>query len=441
MRKTSHWVEVLGIGVSILAASCSSSKSTDTGNQGSGYNPGNGQTAADGFPTAQSSTDPNGLMQVTAAEATNLQNAATVCQGWQSTPQGGPAIMEFIIDISTSMTTEPSVTSNANSPTKWAVFSQTLPNIFAGLPSSFAVGVMYFSAQTGQCYAANRADVPIATLDATQLAALENSVRTVATGGDTPTYQAWNHAYGLVTNWTPGANDSAALATAGRYLVLVTDGVPTVGQTACAFNQNGISTAEFNAEITLIGNATTASKTTFPPNGVETFVVGVPGSNNPQGASFDPMYMLSLLAVAGGTATPAGCVPKSGTVLADDVNPRGTYCYYDLSQTTDLATSLTSALGNIASSVLSCTYTVPPAPAGQTIDPNKTILVFTDGATGNTSVVLQNTSSTCDKGWQFADSSDTTIKICGTSCTAIQANPKLTLSLVFGCTAGQIIVN
>ncbi len=50
MRKTSHWVEVLGIGVSILAASCSSSKSTDTGNQGSGYNPGNGQTAADGFP-------------------------------------------------------------------------------------------------------------------------------------------------------------------------------------------------------------------------------------------------------------------------------------------------------------------------------------------------------------------------------------------------------
>ncbi len=167
-------------------------------------------------------------MQVTAAEATNLQNAATVCQGWQSTPQGGPAIMEFIIDISTSMTTEPSVTSNANSPTKWAVLANSAKYI-CGVAKQLCLGVC-FSAQTGQCYAANRADVPIATLDATQLAALENSVRTVATGGDTPTYQAWNHAYGLVTNWTPGADDSAAFAPAGRYLVLVTDGVPTVAK-------------------------------------------------------------------------------------------------------------------------------------------------------------------------------------------------------------------
>ncbi len=91
------------------------------------------------------------------------------------------------------------------------------------------------------------------------------------------------------------------------------------------------------------------------------------------------MYMLSLLAVAGGTATPAGCVPKSGTILADDVNPEEPTT--TLSQTTDLATSLTSALGNIASSVYPAPTQYPRLRLAKHIDPNKTILVFTDGAT------------------------------------------------------------
>ncbi len=447
MRSMSHLVEILGIGVFLLAAGCSSSKGADASGQGGGYNVGtpgaNGGTAPDGYPTAQSSTDPNGLLAVSAATATALQNASTVCQGWEAEPEGGGgAIMEFIVDITSSMTeansSDPSV---AGSPTKWAVFSQTLPQVFDALTGSYAVGVMYFSAQTNQCYVANRADVPIAAWNATQLAALNNSVATVVTGGSTPTYQAWSHGYDLVTAWTPGANDPPALTNAGRYLVLITDGVPTVGRTNdCTYYQDGISQTEYETELNLIYNTTQASKTTYPPNGVETFVVGVIGSNNPQNAVFDPMYMLSRLAVIGGTA-PAGCVPKSGTVLANDVQPRGTYCHIDLSQSTNLAADLSTALNGITSGVLSCTYGVPAAPAGKTIDPNQTILVFTDGATGATSIVLENTSSTCDKGWHFTDSTNTTIEICGTSCTAIQANSKLTLNLVFGCTAQQIPIN
>jgi len=233
----------------------------------------------------------------------------------------------------------------------------------------------------------------------TQQGALVGSVSKASgnVSGSTPTYQAWDHAVDVVAAWQPGANDPASMATAERFLVLITDGVPTIGEkssptaTSCSSNSSGISSGEYELELTAIDNKTKSSH-------VKTFVVGVVGSNNPQGATFDPLYMLSRIAVIGGTEQPPGCVPVSGTPLANDVQPRGTYCHYDLSASTDLGASLTTTLSQIASSALSCTYSVPPPSGnGQTIDPSQTVLVYTDGATGQPYIVLQNTSATCDK--------------------------------------------
>jgi len=58
--------------------------------------------------------------------------------------------------------------------------------------------------------------------------------------------------------------------------------------------------------------------------------------------------------------------------------------------------------------------------------------VFNDGA-GNYSLILQNTSSTCDKGWVFTDATNSKIHICDQTCTLIQSNAKASLQLVFGC--------
>ena len=429
------------MGVVILAASCSSKNGADNaGGGGGGFNASQGGAGQynGNLPPVESTTD--GLYGISATDVANLKKAA--CTGWQAEPEGGgSAIMEFIVDITSSMTeAHSSNPADATSPTKWAVFSQTLPTIFQALPPSFAVGVMYFSAPNiGQCYRQNAADVPISPLNATQLAALDNSATTVRTGGATPTYDAWNQGYQNVTTWTPGANDPPGLQNAARYLVLITDGVPTVGQAPndCAYLQNGITLAEYDIELGKIQATTQASATSYPP-GVKTFVVGVIGSNNPQGAAFDPMYKLSQLAVIGGTA-PAGCTPVSGTPAGTDVQPRGTYCHYDLSTSTSLAADLSGALTGIASGLLSCDYTIPAPPAGKTIDPKTTTLVFTDGANGNSSLVLQNTAANCDKGWQFTDSTNTHIHICGVTCNALQQNSMSTLSLTFGCEVGQII--
>ncbi len=418
---------VLVVGVSALSAGCSSNKGTDNANNGQPQF--NVNTGSNGLPAAQDTTD--GLYGITTSQASDL--TSDKCAKWDSVPQGGgTAIMEFVIDVSSSMTNDDADPNNPGAGKKWAVFSATLPSIFNSLPSSFAAGAIYFSSNNGRCYAANRGDVGIASLSATQVTALTNSVGRAQVGGSTPTYQAWAAGLQIISNWAPGANDPPALATASKYLILITDGVPTVGQSNdCTAHNSGIAQTEYDAEIKLIHDQTLTT-------GVKTFVVGVVGSNDPQGATFDPLYMLSRIAVAGGTA-PAGCTPVTGTPTANDVNPRGTYCHDDLSTSSNLAADLTNTLGGIANSVLSCTYAVPHPAAGQSINPAETTLVFTNGATGSASVVLQNTSATCDKGWHFTDSTNSQIEICGVTCDTLQGNAASTLKLVFGCDVGTII--
>ncbi len=395
------------------------------------------------LPAAQDT--PDGLYAVSADVATAVQGATSVCTGGQSTPQGGGAVLEYLIDVSGSMSSDHTIPTDNNSPTKWAVFSQTLPSIFQNMASNYAVGAAYFSSTNNQCYQPNRADVPIAMNTATQLQALVNSVGAVQVNGSTPTYQGWSHAVDTVAAWQPGANDPPSMATAKRFVVLLTDGVPTVGQAPnnCTTNASYISSTEYDAELNLMQQKTAST-------GVGTFVVGVVGSNNPQGASFDPLYYLSQIAVIGGTAQPPGCQPvtgtpaitgtQTGTPKTNDVNPRGTYCHYDLSTSTDLGASLATTLSQIASSVLTCTYAVPRPPnTDQSIDPSQTVLIYTDGSTGQSSIVLQNTSATCDKGWHFTDGTNSQIEICGSTCAAIQGNSSSSMNVIFGCNTTKII--
>jgi hypothetical protein len=446
MRSTQFMLFAMTCSTLALPAACGSQNGDEADSSaggryatGAGGNSslGGGANSISQLPKAQDTA--NGLYAVTADVAASLETSTSVCSGGQSTPQGGGAVLEFVIDVSGSMSDDHVDPNDDNSQTKWQVFSATLPSIFQAMSSSFAVGALYFSANKNQCYQANRADVPIAMMTQTQEQTLVNSVSTVSVGGSTPTYLAWDHAVDVVQAWQPGANDPASMATAKRFVVLITDGVPTIAQpkagaTTCSQNSSGISLADYTTELGLMSDKT--DKT-----GVDTFVVGVVGSNNPQGATFDPLYMLSKIAVLGHTEQPPGCAPVSGTPLATDVQPRGTYCHYDLSTSTDLGASLTTTLSQIASSVLSCTYSVPPpAGNGQTIDPSQTVLIYTDGATGQPSIVLQNTSATCDKGWHYTDATNSKIEICGTTCAAIQGSTASKMSAVFGCNVSQIIL-
>jgi hypothetical protein len=113
-------------------------------------------------------------------------------------------------------------------------------------------------------------------------------------------------------------------------------------------------------------------------------------------------------------------------------------CHFDLSQAADFATALTNSLGSIVNSMVSCDYAVPAAPAGKTIDPEQIVLVYNEG-NGNYSLILQNTSANCDKGWQFTDATNSKIHICGSTCNLIQSNAAAQLNLVFGCGVSQVV--
>jgi|GEM_PF-1726220 len=450
MRSTHMVLVTLGCGALIASACSGSGNGVEGGGAGgsTAYNPGStggvpinwtsgGASGGSGLqlPNAQDTAD--GRYGLTSEQAQQLQTRADTCRNWQDKPQGGGAVIQYVIDASGSMFDDPADPSDPNSPSKWQVFSESLPEIFAAMPESFAVGALYYGAQNGRCYAASRYDVPIAMMSQTQLGNLNTSVTRVSSQGWTPTYLAWEQGVRNVSAWMPGANDPASMATANRFVVLITDGVPTVGRptsssTSCPSQQNGISLDEYEQELGLVQQLTEET-------GVQSFVVGVVGSNDPQGADFDPLYMLSRWAVLGQTEEPPGCTPVSGTPQDNDVDPRGTYCHHDLSTSQNLGQALVETLQEIASSVLSCTYNVPTPPADQTIDPSKTILLFQDGATGEASIVLQNTSDTCDKGWRFTDATNSKIEICAATCEAIQGNKDSTMDLIFGCDAAVVV--
>lgn len=428
--RTPNAFYILGLGSCLVSLACSSKTGADSANNGlPGYNAGGG---ASGGQLAQNTV--NGTAPITAATATSLTNGSSACAKSTSIPEGGtPPVLEFVIDASGSMASDPADPANPNGPSKWDVFSSVMPGVFQSLPANFAVGVSYFNKPNGgTCWTPNQA-VPIGPMSANQVTLINRSITNTNPQNYTPTYAAWKYGLDTLTGWQA----PTAYATSPRFIVLITDGVPTVNSDGCTV-VNPITQLEYDNEIKMIHDNGKADQ----PGGVKTFVVGVVGSENPQGATYDPLYMLSRIAVAGQTQ-PTGCVPVSGTPVGtprtNNLNPRGTYCHFDLSQAADFGTALAASLGSIAQSVISCNYTVPAAAAGQTIDASTTTLVYNDGA-GNYSLVLQNTSTTCDKGWHFSDPpTNSKIEICSTTCSMLQKNTAAQLQLVFGCAVGQII--
>jgi hypothetical protein len=413
---------IAGVVGTLVAFGCSSDQSQGKGGTGGGtFIPldGNGANAGNA-----AINTPDGLRALTAEEAEALKNPATACQGWAAEPEGGPAVLEFQVDTTGSMTESTASTGNQS---KWEVMQTALPEALAALPSTWAVGLSFFS-RPRNCYQGVQA-VPIAPMTPQQLTALDNAIQARGADGYTPTEAAYMFALGQLQNW----NAPAGYAGNNRYVVLVTDGIPTVDRDGCTLGsgpQNTITAAEYTHLVDTVGTQTTAT-------GIKTFVVGVPGSEDPQGAMYDPMYQLSMVAQAGGTQI-AGCTPSSGTSNGTRVNPRGTYCHYDMTETTDFASGLVGTIGTIAGGIVSCDYTVPPAPAGQIIDPNRVNMVYDDGA-GNSYLVLPNNSASCDRGWHFTDSTNSQITVCQITCDLVQNNPQARITLTFGCLTGTAV--
>jgi hypothetical protein len=202
-----------------------------------------------------------------------------------------------------------------------------------------------------------------------------------------------------------------------EFILLVTDGVPTVQQ-GCIGS---------GGEETPIGAAgILAQIAAARAEGVRTFVVGVPSAEATLLDGTDSRAWLSQAARAGGTAVSPDC---------SDQGPN--FCHFDLSTQVDLSQPLTAALKSLAPRTrIGCTRQVSQLDLdGVSIDTAQTTLVYWENTetTNTPHLIVRNDQPDCQYGWHYADGAQTTIEICGALCERIQNAPDARLDVNIVC--------
>ncbi len=317
------------------------------------------------------------------------------CAGQIAGAEVAPSVLQLLVDTSGSM--------NQDAPgrgSKWVQTRRAVLNAIEGMPGDTALGVVFYPNVPGvtamPCFDQQTA-VALARLDAgQQRQSIQRAFANQDPDGGTPTHDAYLYAVeGL----------AASNAIGPRFLVLITDGIPTYTLGCDISGRQGDDNAVDPSP--LVGEAARALA-----RGVRTFVIGSPGSE-------DARESLSRMAEAGGTAT-AAC-------SHDGPN----YCHFDMASESDLGAGLDGALSAIAGVALSCTYEVPAAPSGSVIDPTKVNVLFTP-PNGERELLGQSPNGSCVEGWQYSDD-QAQIRLCGSTCETVRSSDG-SLTLQFGCT-------
>jgi hypothetical protein len=267
---------------------------------------------------------------------------------------------------------------------RWTVVSAAL-KAFVADPTNqgLGVGMNFFPSKDEQqiCNVSAYANPPveIGPLSMTS-AAITMNISAQTPGGQTPTVPSLQAAIQHATTWAK-ANPTHRVA-----VVYATDGYPK----GCRNN-----TIDAAATLAKAGFAATPS--------IPVYVLGV-GPN---------LTNLDSIALSGGTKK---------AFLVDT--------------TQDAAAQLTAALATIrGNAVLDCTYSIPPAPTGQSLEPGKVNVNYTNSQGVATKVLQDPAGVSCDKGsgWQYS-SDGKQINLCGAACNAVKADPGGKIRVLFGCT-------
>jgi hypothetical protein len=346
-----------------------------------------------------------------------------------------PAMLQFVIDKSTSMNQD--TLPSTNGATKWEATRDALIAAFPQMDPSLAVGEFFYPSvahNENQCLpgcADDTGGVPIAPLDAAQVQALQDGARAVpnpTTPPGTPTHDAWR--VGLLRLQQALANPPPGYENARGYIVLMTDGMPTLALNCTpsygCLNNNGapggVDSVQWQEIIDDVAQTTAATQ-------IQTFVIGAPGSEDDRDIpvingqkDYVARDMLSALAIAGQTAI-------------DGCNVSGpNYCHIDMVETDDFVTSLVTIIGEIASSIVSCEYAVPQLPPEQNVfvNPDDVAVHYYTG-TATDPIPLTRSNDGCATGeWMYNDD-QTNIILCDSSCTTVRNDNTARIEVYFGC--------
>jgi hypothetical protein len=312
-----------------------------------------------------------------------------------------PPVIQFVVDTSGSMNwvagTDRPPESGERS--KWDITRAALTTAIANMPDAAAVGINYYPNTSGgpECHRPLAA-APIARLTPEQRALIQRVNDAQTAEGGTPTHAAYE--FGI-------QQLEASMLAGSRFLVLITDGIPTFTLECGGDGQTRVDAAPLVASV----------EQRYRDEAIKTFVIGSPGS---EPASDE----LSKMAFVGGTGA-AGC----STATAAN-------CHFDMTTAEDFSAALNQALGDIAEATLGCDYAVPEPPTGRSrIDLNDVSVVVESG--GNPiSEFQRSASSDCGSGWRYSDD-QTSIVLCRSTCDELtrlaNENPDISVRVKFGC--------
>ena len=337
------------------------------------------------------------------------------CRGESQEPEPESSVLMLVVDVSGSMTDQ-SPTSGGRS--KWEVTHEALTVALGILPPSMAAGMLLYPnrmteksdvvhTDVSQCISTDQL-VPVDLLggDASpQRTVMADVLANAEVVGGTPTHDAYDHAL---------QNLIAFQTDLPKYMLLITDGQPTFLK-GCFGTGYTESPVETNPVIDAIAQARTVES-------IPTFVIGSPGSEQGVRSGEDNRPWLSQAAEVAGTAR-AGC--------AHNGDP--SYCHFDLVEEPDFSQGLERALGEIAASIVDCTYTVPEAPGGGvTINTDAAYVIYTNGK-GEHYLLLRDDGHECGVGWQYNGELRETLTLCKDSCRKVKSDPEGKIQLLYGC--------
>lgn len=365
----------------------------------------------DGDSLANPATDKGGTRPITEEEAEQLEGGA--CAGWAAEPEPYPSSIMMVVDISSSMN---DTTPATGGQTKWEVTRDALQEAVETLPGTLTVGmVMYPNKDTSAARTEEFKDasecvnddeiVPFNLLgdaDSGHRTLIDNALENAFLFSSTPTHDAY---------FTALEEVKAANIPGNPFMLLITDGQPTLSR-GCIGEPDLTPSRDPQPIIDEIAAA--------KADGISTFLIGSPGSEQNVGSGDDARWWLSEAAEAGGTSAGGDC-SHSGVP----------YCHFDMVEEDDFSASLRGALANIAGQVLDCDYTLPEPPAGQELDLRNINIVLTAPDSGDQTLVLRDAAGEgCDEGWYL---SQNRVHLCEETCDEVLATTGTSLKIHFGC--------
>jgi hypothetical protein len=157
-------------------------------------------------------------------------------------------------------------------------------------------------------------------------------------------------------------------------------------------------------------------------SGVKTYVIGMNGAN---------FTNLETLAVAGGGPSHADAVGAATDACGNGNGP----CHHWNAGDGTTSAPLVEALKQIQGLAVGCTFTIP-APSAGTIDFNQVKVEYLpNGQTPAQQLAKVNDAAGCSgAGWYYDDNTTpTSVSLCPSSCTTVQADANAKLNVLFGC--------